>query len=155
MLQMLKQDTRVIIKSGRGLRRQAPVRSEHKVNIFTAHTTYLLLRKLLHFFGKILKRVYREVLRAEHVGLSNSSGHLHVICIVFIVVITVQQTACLSCTPLNSGVSTVAIHHTVNYLKRSITGKHTSRVNDGPPDRFMLLHNHLLGYIITSKVSSG
>jgi hypothetical protein len=30
----------------------SPVRGEHKVNQLTAHTTYLLLRKLLHFFWK-------------------------------------------------------------------------------------------------------
>jgi len=93
------------------------------------------------------------VLRTEQAELSNPSGRLPVICTVFIAVITVHDTASLSCTPLNSGVSIVAIHHTVNYLKRSITGEHASRVNDAPPDRFILLHNHLLRYIITSKVS--
>ena len=52
MLQMLEQNTLVIIKPDRGLRRQAPVRGEHKVNQLTAHTTYLLLRKLLHFLER-------------------------------------------------------------------------------------------------------
>jgi len=119
------------------------------------HGTYdvLATTKFIALFGNILKRVCCEVLRTEHAGLSNPSERLPVICIVFIAVITVHETACLSCTPLNSGVSIVAIHHTVNYLKRSITGKHASRVNDAPPYRFKLLHNHLLGYIITSKVS--
>jgi hypothetical protein len=46
----------------------------------------------------------------------------------------------------------VAIHHTADYLKRSITGKHTPRVNDARPDRFMVLHNRLLGCNISSKV---
>jgi len=122
---------------------------EHKVNQLKAHTTYLLVRNLLHF----LKDSETCLLRTEHAGLNNPSGRLPVTCIVFIAVITVHETVCLSCTPLNSGVSIVAIHHTVNYLKRSIAGKHASSVNDAPPDRFMLLHNHLLGYIITSKVS--
>lgn len=118
--------------------------AKHKVIQLTAHTTYLLVRNLLHLKKKkILKSVCCEVLQAERAGLNNPSGRLPVIYIVFIAVITVQQTACVSCTPLNSGVSIVATHHTVNYLKRSITGKHTSRVNDAPPDRLMLLHNHL------------